>query len=312
MGRNSFWTGVSMAAWLVAAAPSALAADATGLPPPTAGWQLEFGSRVFFSGGRLQKDLYDPDIRRQMNSRLTYGGTAAGTGELFGRIDAPSGWFVKGYAGIGTHSGGLLTDEDFPPDTVPYSKTHSSLRSGRIDYGSFDLGLTVWRSPTARLGAFVGIHHFKEKYHGFGCLQVSGGDFCDVTIPSSVLTLSETSRWTSLRIGVVGDMALTDRLKLTAEAAVLPYSRLSAFDNHWMRPDINPMAENGQGYGFQLEASLSYRLTEHFSLGAGGRYWYHATTGAKTRFPGEANASHLDFRSERWGAFLQASYRVGF
>lgn len=71
--------------------------------------------------------------------------------------------------------------------------------------------------------------------------------------------MSETARWTSLRLGVVGDFALTDRLKLTVEATVLPYAKLDAFDNHWMRPDINPMAENGQGYGAQLEASLSYR-----------------------------------------------------
>ncbi len=301
--------GIVLAAGLTAAATQAAAVD---LAPSAAAWRAEFGSRLFFSGGRLQKDLYDPDIRRQMNSRLTYGGTAATTGELFGRLDAPSGWFVKGYAGIGAHGGGVLTDEDYPPDTVPYSRTHSSLRNGKIDYGSVDLGFTVWRSDAVRIGAFAGIHHFKEKYNGYGCLQVSGGNFCNVTIPSSVLTLSETSRWTSLRIGVVGDVALTDRLKLTADAAVLPYSRLDAFDNHWMRPDINPMPENGQGYGFQVEASLTYRLTDAFSLGAGGRYWYHATTGARTRFPGETNASHLDFRSERWGAFLQASYRTTF
>jgi hypothetical protein len=288
-------------------------AGAIDLAPPVAsGWQAEFGARAFFSGGRLQKDLYDPDVRRQMNSRLTYGGTTASTGELFGRVDAPSGWFVRGYAGIGSHAGGLLTDEDYPPDTVPYSKTHSSLRNGKIDYGSLDIGLTIWRAAGVRLGAFAGVHHFKEKYNGYGCLQVAAGNFCDVTIPFSVLTLSETSRWTSLRLGLVGDVMLTDRLKLTADAAVLPYSRLSAFDNHWMRPDINPMPENGQGYGFQVEASLSYKVTDAFSLGAGGRYWYHATTGAKTRFPGETNASHLDFRSERWGAFLQASYRTPF
>lgn len=303
--RSAGW----LAGALIAMASPAMAMD---LPLPAPSWQVEFGARAFFSGGRLQKDLYDPDLRRQMNSRLTYGGTAATTGELFGRADSPSGWFVKGYAGIGAHAAGLLTDEDYPPDTVPYSKTHSGLRNGKIDYGSLDVGFTVWRSAGLRLGAFAGVHHFKEKYNGYGCLQVSGGDFCNVTIPSSVLTLSETARWTSLRIGLVGDVMLTDRLKLTADAAVLPYSRLDAFDNHWMRSDINPMAENGQGYGFQFEASLSYKLTEALSLGAGGRYWYHATTGARTRFPGEANASHLDFRSERWGAFLQASYRTAF
>lgn len=316
MSKSTRTCAIAAAALLaisLSAAPAG-AADG-GLPAPAAGsgWEVEFGMRAFFSGGRLQKTLFDPDVTSQLNSRLTYGGTTTGTGELFGRLDGPAGWFVKGYAGIGTHSGGILTDEDYPPVEIPYSRTLSSLRNGRIDYASLDVGYVFWRSGAARIGAFAGLHHFKEKYHGYGCVQTApGGGMCQPAMPVSVLGLSETARWTSLRVGIVGDFALTDRLKLTAEAAVLPYSRLDAFDNHWMRPDINPMAENGQGYGAQVETSLSYRLTDSFSVGAGGRFWYLVTTGAKTRFPGEANASPLIFRSERWGGFVQAAYSTRF
>lgn len=296
------------------AVTSATASDRTA-PVQAAGgdWQVEVGMRAFFSGGRLQKTLFDPDVTGQLNSRLTYGSTVTGTGELFGRVDGPTGWFVKGYAGIGAHAGGILTDEDYPPAEVPYSKTYSALRNGRIDYGNLDIGQVFWRSGASRIGAFVGIHHFKEKYNGYGCVQAApGGAMCQPAMPVSVLGLSETARWTSLRLGMVGDFALTDRLKLTVEAAVLPYAKLDAFDNHWMRPDINPMAENGQGYGAQVETSLAYRLTDNFSIGAGGRFWYLVTTGAKTRFPGEANASPLIFRSERWGGFVQAAYGARF
>jgi hypothetical protein len=307
---------IAAAALLAATlSPLPVAAFERALPVPAASsdWQIEVGMRAFFSGGRLQKTLFDPDATSQLNSRLTYGSTVTGTGELFGRIDLPTGWFVKGYAGIGAHAGGILTDEDYPPAEVPYSKTISTLRNGRIDYGNLDFGYVFWRSGASRIGGFVGIHHFKEKYHGHGCVQLApGGANCQSTIPVAVLTLSETARWTSLRIGIVGDFALTDRLKLTTEVAFLPYSKLDAFDNHWMRPDINPMAENGQGYGAQVETSLSYRLTDNFSVGAGGRFWYLVTTGAKTRFPGEANASPLIFRSERWGGFVQAAYNTRF
>lgn len=307
---------IAAAALLAAtlAVTSATASDRTA-PVQAAGgdWQVEVGMRAFFSGGRLQKTLFDPDVTGQLNSRLTYGSTVTGTGELFGRVDGPTGWFVKGYAGIGAHAGGILTDEDYPPAEVPYSKTYSALRNGRIDYGNLDIGQVFWRSGPSRIGAFVGIHHFKEKYNGYGCVQAApGGAMCQPAMPVSVLGLSETARWTSLRLGIVGDFALTDRLKLTVEAAVLPYAKLDAFDNHWMRPDINPMAENGQGYGAQVETSLSYRLTDNFSIGAGGRFWYLVTTGAKTRFPGEANASPLIFRSERWGGFVQAAYGTRF
>lgn len=293
--------------------PAAAPAHGQTAPPPGSDWQVEIGARAFFSGGRLQKTLFDSDVRQQVNSRLTYGSTVAGTGEVFGRVDFPTGWFVKGYAGIGSHTGGVLTDEDYPPAEVPYSKTLSTMRSGRIDYGSLDVGLVVWRTGAARIGGFVGLHHFKEKYNGFGCVQVAaGGNSCTVPLPDTELVLSETSRWTSLRIGLVADVALTDRLRLNAEAAAVPYSRLDAFDNHWLRPAINPMAEKGQGYGVQMEMSLSYRITDRFSIGAGGRYWQFATTGAKTRFPGEPNPSRLSYQSERWGGFVQAAYRDRF
>lgn len=301
---------------VAAATPAARAADAA-FPAPAGtsdGWQVEFGARAFFSGGRYQKTLSGAGLPAQINSRLTYGGTSATTGELFGRLDAPSGWFVKGYAGIGSHGGGILNDEDFPPDTVPYSSTNSRMRNGRLDYASLDVGALVFRSASARIGLFAGVHHFKEKYHGYGCEQVAGNPtICGVPYPPDMLVLSETGRWTSLRLGVVGDFALTERLTLTAEAAFLPYTRLAAFDNHWLRSDINLMAENGQGIGAQFEASLAYRLTDKLSLGAGGRFWYLATTSAKTQFPLPGiPASALGFRSERWGAFVQAAYRAPF
>lgn len=277
------------------------------------GWRLEFGARAVFSGGRLQKNLYDPEVPSQLNSRLTYGGAAAGSAELFGRIDAPTGWFVKGYVGVGRQNGGTLVDEDYPPAEMPYSRTYSAMREGRIDYGSIDVGHVLWRSPSMRIAGFAGVHHFRESYNGFGCLQVApGGANCQPTIPGSVLGLSEAARWTSLRLGIVGDFALTERLTLTAEAVFLPYARLNTVDKHWLQPDMGPMAENGQGFGAQIEASLSYRLTEHVSIGGGARFWYLATTGAKTLFAGETNASPMSFRSERWGAFVQASYRLPF
>ena len=49
--------------------------------------------------------------------------------------------FVKGYVGLGRLAGGELNDEDFPPDTNPYSSTLSDLRDGKMSYASIDVRL---------------------------------------------------------------------------------------------------------------------------------------------------------------------------
>jgi opacity protein-like surface antigen len=84
---------------------------------------------------------------------------------------------------------------------------------------------------------------------------------------------------------------------------------LSAFDNHWFRADINPSTETGHGWGTQLEGILSYAVTDRWSIGLGGRYWFFKTTDAETQFPGIAPQSPEKFHAERYGVFFQTSYK---
>jgi len=44
--------------------------------------------------------------------------------------------------------------------------------------------------------------------------------------------------------------------------------------------------EDGEGIGVQLEAMLSYVVTDAFSLGIGGRYWSMWTTSGDVNFGG--------------------------
>ena len=65
---------------------------------------------------------------------------------------------------------------------------------------------------------------------------------------------------------------LTERLNFSGEAVWLAYASLSGKDNHWLRPDINPLLEDGHGSkGYQLESTLSYALTKRWLLVAQGR-----------------------------------------
>jgi len=81
----------------------------------------EVGMRYWYSTGTFRHDL-----RGNGNieiSRLSYTGLDTNAGELFGRIDHPSGLFAKAFVGAGSIGGGILADEDFPPAEESYSRT---------------------------------------------------------------------------------------------------------------------------------------------------------------------------------------------
>jgi opacity protein-like surface antigen len=96
-----------------------------------------------------------------------------------------------------------------------------------------------------------------------------------------------------------------------ADAAFLPFVGLSATDNHWLRADINPQPEQGQGWGTQFEAIITYALTDDWSVGAGGRYWYFTSTTAHTQFSDSSTNSPFKIYSKRYGGFVQATYKFG-
>lgn len=69
----------------------------------------------------------------------------------------------------------------------------------------------------------------------------------------------------------------------------------------------------------QVEGTLSYFLTNNFSIGIGARYWAMWTRKHSEIFPNEAQKADsfrvvegtlpANYRMERWGTFLQASYK---
>lgn len=294
--------------------PTAVAA--TRLPELPAGWTAEVGARYFGSTGRMQKDLMSAQFQQRLNSRLIYGNSTGQSLETFFRLENQNGLLLKGYAGLGTLAGGDLYDEDFPAG-IAYSNTLSGMSEGQLAYGALDVGYELVRQGQSSLGAFIGYRAHYQKVNGFGCQQIAHDTTCSdldrqgTPALVSSLGLSETDVWQALAIGLNSRLQLTDRLRLEVDAAYLPYAVRSGADNHWFRADINPLAENGHGWGTQLEAILSYAVTDRLDVGVGARYWYFASDEAATRFPGVPDRSPESFYSERYGAFLQASYRFG-
>ncbi|MCJ2058098.1 omptin family outer membrane protease [Methylobacterium sp. J-048] len=273
-------------------------------------WGFEGGLRYFYSSGGPRYTLGSDLKPGQVNSRLTYQSTEAHAGEGFARVDHnPTGLFAKGFLGSGGVTSGSLYDEDFPPAIRPYTKTLSRIKDGDISYGVVDLGYTALRRDGFSLGGFVGYQYDAELANGYGCTQVAGGTICARRpVPNDVNVLTENLRWNALRIGLVG-AARFDRFKVSLEGAYLPVVAATGVDRHWLRPDINPLPQKGNGDGYFAEGILSYDLTPTVSVGVGGRYWRMQTGSGRIKFP-FSSGSPTKFETDRYGAFAQISYKL--
>jgi hypothetical protein len=111
-----------------------------------------------------------------------------------------------------------------------------------------------------------------------------------------------------------------DRLTLSAEAAWVPFAAIKSFDTHWLRLGSTfgsfsgAIPQSAAGTGLQLEALLAYQVWDCFSVGLGGRYWRFDTRGTgnlEQMVVGITNpmSQPMDFTFERYGAFLQGSYK---
>ena len=168
----------------------------------------------------------------------------------------------------------------------------------------------MFRGTAYKLGAFIGYNYYKENKSAYGCTQIANllSD-CVPAIPNSVLSITEDDTWQSLRTGVSGEVMITNQMKLGADIAYLPYVAFNGTDDHVLRSLI--FQELGSGMGLQLESILSYRVTDQFSFGVGGRYWAMWTTNnaisdtAGLSCPCQTQPA----RTERYGVFVQLDYR---
>jgi hypothetical protein len=283
-------------------------------PRPVAQWEIEAGGRYWYSTGRTKLNLFGFLPGSEEISRLTYSGLQAHSGEIFGRAEHVSGFFAKGFIGGGAIGAGTLRDEDFPSIFLPglfYSSTNSEQRDGKLAYGTIDLGWT-WRSEGIKFGFFGGYMYYNERVNAFGCQQTGLSPvICVPSIPGSVLVITQDTTWNAIRIGVNGEWRFAPGWRVSGDLAWIPYASLSGTDTHWLRTDIGgPTAENGINFfSIQAEAFLTYEFLNGLSVGIGGRYWRFRTDGAQVDFPGLDQ--QITLITERWGGFLQASYKWG-
>jgi opacity protein-like surface antigen/outer membrane protease len=278
------------------------------------GTEFEFGARYVHGWGRFQKDLGVAGAGvNGLASRLTYDGMNTNGGELFARLDTRQNIMVKGFIGFGSGSNGQMNDEDwlipFGPNFVAYSNTVSSV-DNRIAYGTVDVGYDWMRGPGYKVASYVGYNVLNQNMKAFGCTQIGSPlSDCVPPIPTSVLGITEKDTWQSVRLGSSADFNVLPQVKVSADAAYLPYVWFDGTDNHVLRSLVSP--ENGHGQGVQLDLLVSYAFTDQFSLGVGGRYWAMWTTSGETNFGGTGVLVPQRFAAEQAAVLVQGSYKFG-
>lgn len=280
----------------------------------TRGWSLESGTRLWLSRGMFQWGAGS-----ELVSRLTYHKLDGISGELFERVDSPWGIFLKGNVGLGRFNNGNVNDEDWGA-SFAYSNTISGQTNGRFMYYTADAGYDFLRGTAFKVGGFMGWTYYGQNSDTTGCAQIAFSPPCRQAVGGKVVIGSEDTNWNALRIGLSAETMFLDCWRVSADVAYLPWTDFQGRDNHLLRDLTFFSDQRGSGGGgVQVEGTLSYFLTNNFSIGIGARYWAMWTRKHSEIFPSEAQKADsfrvaegtlpANYRMERWGTFLQASYK---
>jgi opacity protein-like surface antigen len=291
------------------------------------GWQVDAGARYWYSTGSST----NTSGQGLLLSRLPYSNLTGQSGEFFARVDAPSQVFVKGFVGAGAITGGKQNDEDWglndgtsaEPLPTAYEVTGSSA-SGWLKYAAADVGYNVFHDRNYKVGPFVGYSYFHQTMNALGCVQLTTpGSACDPPKASNMPSISQDDTWQSLRVGVSAVVTVWDRLAINGDVAYLPYAHFSGLDSHWLRDPVAFFPQDGTGRGVQAELILTYSITDSLNVGVGGRYWAMWSTSTSQSCHGGCDLSAPEGTSstippspfttntQRYGTFVQASYRFG-
>jgi hypothetical protein len=250
----------------------------------------------------------------------------AHSGEIDGRVDHASGFFLKGTLGLSAAVGnGKLVDEDY---STPSSSTNSSQHGGQIGYGNVDLGYKFANHKNWSLGGFVGYQYFAETDKTFGCTQTGGGSDCPPgTVPANTPIIGDSEHWNALRVGLSGQYYFIPALRLSGEIAYLPYVSLSASDYHAQRQGVQYDQAGNQvgtyagstpvsafGMGVEAEAKLDYAVKDWWTVGLGARFLNLDASGVfradASGLPAQTYAAQaISYTTTRYGVFANTAVK---
>ncbi len=223
------------------------------------------------------------------------------------QVTLPNSLFFRLQGGYGGIEDGTLIDDDFLSGQVLAIRTESDIDGNNVYFVNADVGFQFLRFPKNRgaLKAFAGFQYWREEAVAKGArFIVPAGP--ELLAGQEVIT--NTAQWSSVRIGVEGDVRFTRRFSLDGNFAFIPFTSLNNEDIHHQRNDLrkDPSFEmTGTGLGLNAEAEAKFRIIPHLFLNAGFRFWWlRVTDGDFTSFPvsGSPLTVNLnEFQSMRYG-----------
>jgi hypothetical protein len=223
---------------------------------------------------------------------------------------------------------GAFIDDDFALSghQFRFSYTRSAVE-GHVFYGIGDIGYRFlqWHERMSGtrgfIDVFVGYQYWEEEYEAFGFKGFQGPPLLPVTVgvavPDSIKGITHTYRFHSVRVGARAEIPLAVGLAWRVSAAFLPFTRAEQEDIHHLRPDFqqDPSARTRAdgGFGYQVDAALTYQAWRGLIVEAGYRVWgIEAGKGTATTFFSDGTTSRnpvTDLIIERGGPYVGVRYR---
>ena len=235
-------------------------------------------------------------------------------------------YFLYADYGFGVITDVKLTDKDFLTTGTEFSKTISNGDDGDSWYLNIHLGRKLIRSQNGKglIRGFIGYQHWEEEIYDKGSSSeyiLFGVDITpfDTTDPNQK-GITWNYSFDSIKLGLDGEYAITNTIKVSSLVVYIPYAELDAKDFHHLREGPSSadagspfVTWTGSGAGFNLEGSISYQFYPNWIFSTGYRYWYLSSEGNDATFhfgDGSENSTsrEIDFDIKRYGATLGITF----
>jgi hypothetical protein len=179
------------------------------------------------------------------------------------------------------------------------------------------------------LDGFVGFQYWRQEHKAFGVRQVScsnagatinlgDGPLCTpgaAPISNSVLAITNTATWYSIRAGLQAEYRVTRWLSMQGSVAFKPLSIFQNEDTHHLRLDtFKDPSFTMFGFGIGADADVGARVyfSKEFSFNVGYRVWWNRMLdGTWKNHPISGSSSSVpltEFQSLRHGVTLGIAY----